>query len=59
MSGTSSPYPNGSLAPNDNNDAGDDDGNSNFHMGRGLVCIGIELGDLHLLSELMLTKITG
>lgn len=58
MSGTSSPYPNGSLAPNDNNDAGDDDGN-NFHMGRGLVCIGIELGDLHLLSELMLTKIIG
>ena len=58
MSGTCSLYPNTSIALNDNNDDGDDDvdGNSNFDMRWGLLYIGIVLGSLHPLSELMLTN---
>lgn len=50
MSGTSLPYSNNSIALNNN------DGNTNFDTCSEPVYIGIILGNLHPLSELMLTN---
>lgn len=50
MSGTSLPYSNNSIALNNNND-----GNTNSDTCSESVYIGIILGNLHPLSELMLT----
>lgn len=57
MSGTASPYPDGSIALDGNSDDGDD-GNSDFNTCYRLEYTGTESGSLHLLSELMLTKTT-
>lgn len=51
MSGTSPPYTNNSIALNDNNDS-----NTNFDTCSEPVYIGIILGNLHPLLELMLTN---
>lgn len=51
MSGTSPPFSNNSIALNNNND-----GNTNFDTCSEPVYIGIILGNLHPLSELMLTN---
>ena len=51
MSGTSPPNTNNSIALNDNNDS-----NTNFDTFSEPVYIGIILGNLYPLSELMLTN---